>query len=363
MSGMPRIEDKYADRDYESEEQMLEEQERRQGEKLFMPDVNTMSGKEFERYLETIRRDGGNYLAQKVASLKESRGKKAIELESDATLVGIASRGQSSKSDSAHFQATMTHAETTKEGSTKLQSTSHKMFGLTYAPPSTSSSVVTGHVMNRKDESRGQSRYPKHNAADDANRSWVVSVGGLTGTLPNAISTRDAHTVKPIDYTRSDKKQGQGSFELRKAHLISPATVKKLQQSNQSARWAGRYLGVSGAKQPSPLDTFTFDIELAEDRANSTTVLPGSKEWVGRDAAKTTGYAGSDRLGLGLELGGPRKERNTREALSYLSAMEGRLQDKKAQREADREIKEVNNNVATALVARLRQKQSGEGQL
>jgi hypothetical protein len=43
--------------------------------------------------------------------------------------------------------------------------------------------------------------------------------------------------------------------------------------------------------------------------------------------------------------------------------MEGRLQDKKAQREADREIKEVNNNVATALVARLRQKQSGEGQL
>ena len=365
--GMPRMEDKYADRDFVSEEQMAEDQEKREQGKLFMPDVNAMSGKEFDRYLETIRRDKGRYLGQKVAALKESMGKKAIDSEREATLVGIATRGHTSKSDPAHFQATLSHQEVSEQGSTKLHSTSHKMYGLTYSPPSSSSSssVVSGQIMNRMDSfgnSNGQQRFSKYQAADDANRNWVVSVGGLTGALPNAISTRDAHQIKAVDYTRQNPAQGQGSFELRKAHLITPATVSNLQQSNQSARWAGRYQSVSGAKQPSPLDTFTFDIELAEDKASTSTILPGSKEWVGRDNSKL-GLNGSEEsvLGLaGLGLGGPRSERNRGETLQYLSSLQ-----RSAQREADKELKDKNQNVATNLVERLRGLSSaaqGQGQ-
>jgi hypothetical protein len=355
--GMPRMEDKYADRDFVSEEQMAEDQEKRQEGKLYMPDVNAMSGKEFDRYLETIRRDKGKYLGQKVAALKESMGKKAIDLEREATLVGIATRGHTSKSDPAHFQATLSHQQVSEQGSTKLHSTSHKMHGLTYSPPSSTSSIVPGQIMNRMNSfgnsgnnNNGQ-RYQRFQPAEDANRSWVVSVGGLTGSLPNAMSTRDANQIKAVDYTRQNPAQGQGSFELRKAHLITPATVSNLQQSNQSARWAGRYQSVSGAKQPSPLDTFTFDIELQEDKASTSTVLPGSKEWVGRDNSKL-GLKGSEEsvLGFGgLGIGGPRNERNRGETLQYLSSLQGRNQ-----READRELKDKNQSVASDLVERLR---------
>jgi hypothetical protein len=357
QSGLPTSsrEDKYADRDFESEDQLAEEREKREEGKLYMPDVNHMSQKEFESYLKTIRKDSSIYLAQKVAALRESRGKKGVDMDSEATLVGIAAKGHTTKSDPAHFQATLTHKETQAEGSTKLHSTSHKMFGLTYSPPSTSSSVVSGQVMNRMTESSRNTYGPgtgprSRHAADDSNRDWVVSVAGLTGTLPNAMSTRDAHTIKAVDYTRSNKNQGQGSFELRKAHLLTPATVTNLQQSTKSARWAGKYTSVSGAKQPSPLDTFTFDIELQEDRAATMEVIPGSKEWVGRDNSKTSVMSDESSLGFG----GPRSQRNQGEMLNHLAFLAERGQDRKSKMEAEREMGENNKSVASALVDRLR---------
>jgi hypothetical protein len=361
MSGLPSKEDKYADRDFESEEVMAEEQEKREEGKLYLPDVNQMSAKEFDGYLKTIRRDSSIYLAQKVAALKESRGKKGGDLDTN-TLVGIAAKGHTTKSDPAHFQATLTHRDTQAEGSTKLHSTSHKMYGLTYSPPSTSSSVVSGQVMNRMSESQSRNNYNgarSRHAADDSNRDWVVSVAGLTGTLPNAMSTRDAHNIKAVDYTRSSKSQGQGSFELRKAHLLTPATVSNLQQSTKSARWAGRFQSVSGAKQPGPLDTFTFDIELGMDRASTSTITPGSKEWVGRDSSKSSLQSEESRLGLAF--GGPRSQRNQGETLSYLSMLEGRMSDRKSQKEVEREMGENNKNVASALVDRLRASSFGAG--
>jgi len=366
QSGLPSKEDKYADRDFESEEQLAEERAKREEGKLYMPDVNHMSAKEFQGYLRTIRKDSSIYLAQKVAALRESRGKKGVDVDSEATLVGIASKGHTTKSDPAHFQATLTHRDTQAEGSTKLHSTSHNMYGLTYSPPSSSSSVVTGQVMNRMNENQrntyGTGPRSRH-AADDSNRDWVVSVAGLTGSLPNAMSTRDAHMIKAVDYTRSDKTQGQGSFELRKAHLLTPATVTNLQQSTKSARWAGRFQSVSGAKQPGPLDTFTFDIELSEDRASTANITPGSKEWVGRDTSKTSA---SETSNLGLGFGGPRSQRNGGEMLAQLSMMTEKGMDRKAQREAERELGEANKNVASALVERLRGislgGQAGQGQ-
>jgi hypothetical protein len=350
-NGFPLLsEDRYADRDGD---EIAEAQEKQEEGKLWMPDVNSMSRKEFDRYLETIRRDGGKFLPTKLALLQESRGKRAVESDSTATMVGIASRGQTSPSDSAHFQATLTHEEMTTQGSTKLHSAPHKMHGLTYSTTSASSSVVPGHVLHRsKDGADGPGYYRPRMTSEGANQPWIVSVGGLTGQLPNAQLVRDNRNIKAVDYTRENPEQGRGSFEIRKAHLKTPATVQNLQSSTQAARWAGRRgrFGSSGAKQPSPLDTFTFDIELGHDKGARAEVVPGSKEWVGRDTTRrASGVSAEDRNGLGLGVGGPKSDRVPGGAQARLAELTIRQA-----REARRKTNEVQNNIASNLVERLR---------
>lgn len=376
--------DRYAARDYEKEAQEAEEAAR--AERMYMPDVNSMSKKEFERYLENVRRGRQGFLGTKLDALKESpRGAREVALANEsgakqATLIGLATRGLTSSGDSAHFQATLTHQEMSSNdpNQSKIHSSPHMMYGLTYSTPSSSSSTtpVTGRVVGRN-QSKYRYQYQDRNAGggnrnynNDDNKPWVVSVGGLTANLSNVnASVRDGgQRVKSVDYTRSNTEQGLYKFKIDKAELDSPPKVHHVQQSNKAARWSGRRNSVSGANQPSPLDTFEFDIVLSNATtpddltspspspspsatATATAPAPGSKEWVARDP--TSGDSSrkmtpGDRLGMGIGLGSSRKDRVGGETLASLDRLRRQASEKQ------RLFSEQDKNVASQLVQMLR---------
>lgn len=393
-TGVEKQHDRYAARDFEKEAQEAEELARQ--ERMFMPDVNSMSRKEFERYLDQVRRGRQGYLGTKLEALKEStRGAKEVAASGDRnTLIGLATRGLTSSGDPAHFQATLAHQEMTSDvkdpeqtQTPRIQSHPHMMYGLTYSTPSSSSSTspVTGRVVSRNQSH--QDRYGggynnniggRRNNNDD-NKPWVVSVGGLTANLSNVnASVRDGgQRVKPVDYTRADADQGTYKFRIDKAELESPPKVHHLQQSNKAARWSGRYKSVSGANQPSPLDTFEFDIVLsnatpAQDDPSSTSSssssassnapTPGSKEWVARDP--TSGESSrtmspGDRLGASIGLGSSRKDRIGGQTLGFLDRLRGQAEEQKEANEKQRLYSEQNNDVARQLVQRLNLRNKG----
>ena len=393
-SGVEKQHDRYAARDFEKEAQEAEELARQ--ERMFMPDVNSMSKKEFERYLDQVRNGRQGYLGTKLEALKEStRGAREVAASGDRnTLIGLATRGLTSSGDPAHFQATLAHQEMTSDindndpqqtQTPRIQSNPHMMYGLTYSTPSSSSSTspVTGRVVSRNQAH--QDRYGGYNNNNsvrrnnnDDNKPWVVSVGGLTANLSNVnASVRDGgQRVKPVDYTRSKPDQGIYKFKIDKAELESPPKVHHLQQANKAARWSGRYKSVSGANQPSPLDTFEFDIVLsnatpAQDQDDPTTStstssssspVPGSKEWVARDptsGGSSRTMSPGDRLGASIGLGSSRKDRVGGQTLGYLDRLRGQAEEQKEADEKHRLYSEQNNDVARQLVQKLNLRNRG----
>ena len=376
-AGLPDKADRYAARDFEKEAQ--EEEDLRRADRMYMPDINSMSKKEFERYLEQVRSGRQGYLGTKLEALKESaRGARevaAAEGGRGSTLVGLAARGLTSPGDASHFQATLTHQEMSSNDpdQSRIHSNPHMMYGLTYSTPSSSSSTapVTGRVVNRN-QSRGFDRnggyQSNRNYNNDDNKPWVVSVGGLTANLTNQnASVRDGgQKVKATDYTRSDPERGMYQFRIDKAELEAPPTVHHVQQANKAARWSGRRSSVSGANQPSPLDTFEFDIVLSNATAStstssssgsSSTPVPGSKDWVARDPTTTPSrpMTAGDKLGS-IGIGSNRKDRVGGETLANLGLYQRRAEEQKEQREASerqRLFAEENNDVARKLVAKL----------
>lgn len=393
QGGLPFSSRLYAERDLESERQAAEEMQEGEKGRMVMPDVNAMSRKQFARYIAQVRRERGTFLATKLAGMRERDQAKAKpqptttaggggegDVNANATLVDLATRGLAGSGDTAHFQATMTHNEVGSTESKRIHSTPHRMYGLTYAAPTPAASTrpIAGRVVNRNlaadrgGSGSGSSYYNNRKSAHDDNKPWVVSVGGLTGQLSNAnASVRDGQRVQSTDYTRSDPAQGEYRFKIGKAELQGPPTVQNLQQSNKALRWAMRRDDRRlGAKQPSPFDTFQFDIQLenadaihASDAGGETAAqVPGSKEWVGREPGSGFGSrftSEEDRLGL---VGSPRHLRTQGETLAHLRDLENTsVAGRKAAREAERQWSEQNKSVSANLVRRLGFKRNTEG--
>lgn len=334
--------EKYAERDLHEEHatQTRRAQEAEQGVYL-VPDVNRMSRREFEKYLDTIR-------AARSSAKANTEGE---------TMVERASRGKTSASDADHYRATLAHTELMSPESTQINSVPHLTHGLAYSAstPSSSSAAssgLPGRLIGRtSDSSQSRSAYGYVNRrADDDNRPWAVSLGGLTANLSNEDrSTRDSgKRLEPVDYTRLQPTRGESTFQIRKAQITSPATVQYLQQRNHAARWsAHRGDRVSGAKQASPLDTFASDIILTESSSSSSASPgPGSKEWVARDSANAPRYTSEeDRLG---GIGGAKSARTPGQTINMLGQME-----RQAQRDKERKTATDNKSAVQNLVSRL----------
>ncbi|WWD08526.1 hypothetical protein V865_006638 [Kwoniella europaea PYCC6329] len=323
-------------------------------DQLWMKDVESMSEKEFELYLDKIRKGRKEFLDQKLNDISTSI-KETLVLPEDNTLIHLSYTGKTPSNSTLNYQAALTTSELRDVRSNKLNSKPHRTNGLVYSAKPTSSneyldtSSKKGRVLNkvsRYDNTQNTSRSLMGGGGN--NLPWIVSLGGLTGkTITNNNRFTDSNvggnaymnnSIDQTDYTRSDTSAGVGKFRINRAEMGSnPPSVLALKDSkytNNGTKLTGRWRQ-STANQPSPLDTFRFDIDLSitdieseVDGAGAGVGVgqPGSREWVGNESKL-------NKLSMGtwqdeLNLGGPRRERQKGEALDKL---------KKKEREATKE--------------------------
>ncbi|WWC65447.1 mitochondrial 37S ribosomal protein bS1m [Kwoniella dejecticola CBS 10117] len=310
---------------------------------IWMKDIESMSNKQFEEYLELVRSKRREFLSKRLEDLP-NRIKESLVLSEDNTLVHLASTGKTTPQSSIDFQTSLTSTELSSTSSTaKLHSKPHRVHGLSYSPKPTSAKDFVPPSLDKKGRVLNKvSRYDDAHTRASSNNTlqrgnnlpWIVSLGGITAktSQKNARTTDTLNYTSMMDetdYTRADTSAGVGSFGVSRAEMSSAPVVLGLKDSNRSGpgnRMGGRWRQ-STANQPSPLDTFKFDIDLTinsyEADPESVPQEVGSKEWVGNDSKLSKLNEWSSRYQLG---GGPRSERKRGEALERLRVKEDREQ-------------------------------------
>ncbi|WVO17577.1 hypothetical protein L204_105274 [Cryptococcus depauperatus] len=267
-------------------------------------DVESMSEKEFEKYLEELRAEGKRYLRQEL-QLPESSESTIVHPE-DRSLVHLSIAGHLTESLIPTLQVSLQSSHRSSVNSTQIYSNPHKLQGLTYAQPpdtsndynqSTSLPARAINSVNRHEDA--WERGSLASAATGSNQPWVVSVGGLTGKTNKAnvdsrsyLSNGDIHGV---DFSRQDEKSGTYRVKVTGARLKSGPTVLALAESGAGRRWNGRRR-VNGASMPSALDKFTFELNVAPITEE---LEVGSPEWITKEPAVYP-----------ITFGGPKHERD-----------------------------------------------------
>ncbi|WVW81092.1 hypothetical protein I302_103083 [Kwoniella bestiolae CBS 10118] len=309
---------------------------------MWMRDVESMSEKEFEAYLDKIRKGRKAFLNERLEGLSGSI-KETLVLPEDRTLIHLSYTGKTPLNSTLNYQADLTTSEIRDRETNKLNSKPHRTNGMVYSSKPTSSNEFLdtalskkGRVLNkvsRYDESSNKSRRPAGPGMGVGNNlPWVVSIGGITGkTSTHNSKTTDQTTymnssIDQTDYTRSNNSAGVGKFRINRAEMGStPPSVLALNESRYSGpRLSGKWRQ-SSANQPSPLDTFRFDVDLSiteiESESEKGLGEVGSREWVGSESRLNSLQGGwQDELNLG----GPRRERTRGEAQERLREKESR---------------------------------------
>ncbi|GFZ48251.1 hypothetical protein JCM24511_05999 [Saitozyma sp. JCM 24511] len=351
---------------------------------MWMEDIESMTEKEFERYLDTIRSARGDWLGEKLPRIP-SEALSKLNQQGDRTLVNLASRGHSADTDGADLSVRLTHASLAAPNSDRLHSTPHQTFGVSYSPSQTGalplgrmSSAVgfgagssgsgsgngttysawtfPGRALDKVrqvsiSEERGRQR--SNYVGGDSGHPWVVSVGGATGKA--AVKARLADTTETIertDYTRADTSAGTGRFRVSAAKIRQPPMVLNLRGSRDGRKWVDRF-AESQMRRPNPMDTANLDIafELAstsalEVGAQAQTDLPssaltpsrlGGPEWVAAEPTKRANLSYGDHLGVG----GRREDRVPGAARAGLREYE-RRKEMKRNEEAGNKLKHSN---------------------
>ncbi|WWC92076.1 uncharacterized protein L201_007030 [Kwoniella dendrophila CBS 6074] len=308
-------------------------------DKIYMKDIEIMTEKEFENYLNLIRSNRKSFLKERLNNLPNSISNSLI-LPEDKTLIHLESTGKTTQNSFNEFQSNLTKLELKDLSKNKLHSNSHKTNGLSYSkqPTSTIEHFVSdkkGRVLNKvsryDDFSSSNNRSNRIGGGNNNNLPWVIGLGGLTGKTNNQNNrttdfNNNHNSIEQTDYTRTKNiNDGVGKFKINKAEMSStssPPIVLALNESKYTShKLTGGRFRQSLANQPSPLDTFKFDIDLSissiENDSNSEPLQPGSREWVASET-KISNYNNLLQNGLGGNLGGPRIQRQQGEALERL---------------------------------------------
>lgn len=339
------------------------EPERRR--KMPVSAIESMSEKEFERYLDQVRAEKGQALeryfkriemeseekaAKKGGDSVESQARKEEKAaaekaaaEGRRAMVWLAMEGKLDKSHGVDEMAEMDGRRIIAEQSSVLVSRPHELGGIAYSKQ-TNARLPARHIHpdtafagRALDRVKQQGRYSQSNA--DINTPLVVGAGGLTGIVAQdhtLRSTKDTQILEMVDYTREKPTRGSGMFRIRSAQLAADPTVLNLNNldlhNHYDVSSENEYRPPqSRAKKPSPLDTFrhniTFDVDSSPDaNINLPYMALGSREYVGRQArAVKENLTRSDHLGLaGSSIGGPRSSRPRGAALRELEKMDER---------------------------------------
>ncbi|WWC72376.1 mitochondrial 37S ribosomal protein bS1m [Kwoniella pini CBS 10737] len=316
---------------------------------IWLKDIESMSLKEFENYLDLIRNKRKEFLNKRLNDLP-NKIKDTLILPEDKTLIHLASTGKTTSQSIINLQTSLTCKElSSKNSNSKLHSKLHRTFGLNYSKKPTSTNdflpnelIQKGRILNkvsRYDDSHSRAINNTRNSGGGNNLPWVVSLGGITGkTIQNKnnkiteINKNYTSLIEETDYKRLNNLSGIGNFKINRAEMSNqPPIILGLKDSNKlllsslNNRMGGKWRQ-STANQPSSLDTFKFDIDLTINSIESNPeTIPkeiGSKEWVG-DESKLSKL---NDWSFKYNFGGPKNDRKKGEALERLRIKEDREQ-------------------------------------
>ncbi|RSH85142.1 hypothetical protein EHS25_004949 [Saitozyma podzolica] len=347
---------------------------------MWMEDIESMTEKEFERYLATIRS-------------ARARRPDARQPREQGSFGGYGR---------ADLSVRLTHASLAAPASDRLHSTPHQTFGVSYSPSQTGSlplgrmgSAVgfagaggpgsgsgngttysawtfPGRALDKVrqvsiSEERGRQR--SNYSGGDSGHPWVVSVGGATGKA--AVKARLADTTETIertDYTRADTSAGTGRFRVSAAKIRQPPMVLNLRGSRDGRKWVDRF-AESQMRRPNPMDTANLDIafELASTSAVEVQAQPdqsasastpsrlGGPEWVAAEPTKRANLSYGDHLGVG----GRREDRVPGAARAGLREYERRKEMKRNEEEGNK----VKHSNLMDLLKRIKLQNTSQGQM
>lgn len=309
-----------------------------------MPNVESMSAKEFDRYLEKLR-------AQRAEFTKAIKPVEGPGADSSFTLLRHSRSNYADLGEVSRFQATATATDLSDASSNLLNGKSHPSHGLAYSQPPQSVGSIPGRVFNQ--ESALVQRQNRLNGMGDrgfgnTNANWVVGLGGLTASMQNELNMGDIS----MDFSREDKTIGTGDFVVESANATRPPTVVNLGRRQINPRAFSEIRPRSDAKRASPLDSFAYRLTVKPAATNSPVATGktepepalGSPEWVAKER-KAPGPVGGylaragNSVNLGKAAGGwSRVQKTTEQRKLDVSAL---LQSLGAPKKAEAQKEEV----------------------
>jgi hypothetical protein len=348
----------------------------------WLENVESMTEREFEIYLDKIRENRGGWLSQKL-SLVNKEFREKLKSAGDETLITLATQGHSSETDPADVQVQLTHASLAADRSSRLHSTPHRVFGLSYSPgpPSPSSQsggrgkdqpyapwTFPGRALDKVSQANmteDRSRQRSNHSNPETGHPWVVSVGGTTGKASGKARIADVPDVERVDYTRANPEAGTARWRVTGAKISKPPTVLGLAGSRDRRKWGDR--PESSAVRPGPMDTMALDVTFdfaspVQGSRDAGAGEIGERDWVAA-SPRSVKTSFTDDLGLGAA--SPRKDRGKGQAYQSLDAYERRGEQRREQRKEQRRQEEESARMQAVRLKGLLEKigmQSAQGQ-
>ena len=314
-----------------------------------LDNVNTMSPRKFEEYLQRVRKYRQQFLGGKIANLTP-RARESLKLPEEKTLINLAARQHVAQADTGKFQVALAANEIESPESKRLQSVPHRLYGLTYSRPKAASSdsnplmYQPARALDPAVNDRNRLARQNENRNEGTNKPWVVNLGGLTAASSNGggrVNDQNSGSMRGVDFTRAFPAQGEAIFRVAGATIKAPPEVVGPPLAKAE---------VASAKQR-PLDTFKFSITVqpvSEQYVRRTEEL-GERSYVTADSrVEMNGYG--DRLGLaGLpaDVGAPRGMRERGGTVRSLKSLQG--QERREEKAVhQQQIQEILRKLASA---------------
>lgn len=250
----------------------------------FMPDIEIMSERQFEAYLDQVR----EYRSS------SNRFKSSMDLATNST--------QRINQTITAELADQTGAELASYSSQRMIAQPHHLGGLAYSKmtnktvrDSSPLLALPGRIIDITNNSEDRAR----RASSRNDDGFVAGIGGITAK----VDTQDMANLDETDFTREDRNRGSKLFRIREAKLIAlPKVVANHKTANLKIQLpddfavSARGGRVSALKSTSPLDKIA--VEMKASVANNTDArmrrrwggarARGDAEWVGYDSHAET---------------------------------------------------------------------------
>jgi len=294
-----------------------------------IPNVNTMTDKEFERYLHKARAAYPKFKATVTNALKQDHERKQSQLDPDdpkigqplppTNMYGLSQRPSVANQHSAEFLSRTSYAHLTNPKSTAILSYPHPTAALRYAPMS----LLQTHLMYPSIPGRVLESELRTRKAGDLTHSASAhaSLGGIVASLnpANSDGITGLELGKEASLTGSlEPERHATKFRIAQASLSAPPTV------------------VGHTPEGVKNMDLAIDVQswLGVERQMPNPHRPGSMEYVAHKRAERPGAVGSGAAGAPMQRtmrrSMPKEEKKSEESL--LGTLDALIADHGAKR-------------------------------